>query len=114
MELIRINDNEVDTILEMVDVDNAGGPVYNYQGKAFSGIIESFYDNGRLQDDAEFTDGHIGGVQRKYYENGQMKEEYYKFYGKLDKHFKAWSDKGKLLHHSIWKKGEEVKVIVPW
>jgi len=114
MELIRINDNEVDTILEMVDVDNAGGPVYYYKGKAFSGIIESFYDNGHLQDEAEFTDGHIGGVQREYYENGQMKEECYQYFGKLDIHFKAWNEKGKLIHHSLWKEGKVVKVIVPW
>jgi antitoxin component YwqK of YwqJK toxin-antitoxin module len=110
--MTRINDKDVDNVLEFVDVDNAGGPVYHYKGKLFTGIIESFYGNGTLHDEAEFTNGHIGGVQRKYYENGQMEEEYYKYFGKLDKHYKQWDENGNLIRHSIWKEGELIKRVI--
>lgn len=110
--MIRINDKDVDNVLEMVDVDNAGGPVYHYHGKPFNGIIESFYDNGNLMDEAEFTDGHIGGVQREYYENGQMKSECYQYFAKPEGDWKDWDENGILINHSIWKEGERVKQIV--
>ena len=110
--MIRINDKDVDDVLVFEDVDNAGGPVYSYNGKPFNGIIESFYENGNLMDEAEFTDGHIGGVQREYFENGQIKEEYYKYFGRPDKYFKIWNEKGELIHHSIWDDGERVKTII--
>jgi len=111
--MILINDNVVDNVLDMVDVDNAGGPVYHYKGKPFSGIIQSFYDNGNLMDEAEFTNGHIGGVQRKYYENGQMKSEYFKYFAKPEGEWKGWDEQGNLLYHSIWKEGEKIKEIIP-
>ncbi len=110
--MTRINDKDVDTVLEFITVDNAGGPVYNYKKKPFTGIIESFFENGNLMDEVEFTDGHIGGVLRKYYENGQMKEEYYQYFGKLDEYYKKWDNQGNLTRHSIWKEGEKVETIV--
>jgi antitoxin component YwqK of YwqJK toxin-antitoxin module len=110
--MIRVNDKDVDDLLEFVDVDNAGGCVYHYQGKPFSGIIESFYDNGNLLDEVEYTDGHIGGVQREYFENGQIQQEYYKYFAKPEGDWKEWNKNGKLIHHSVWKKGERVKTIV--
>lgn len=110
--MMRINDIDVDNTLEMVDVDNAGGPVYYYKGNPFNGIIESFYDNGKLMDEAEFTDGHIGGVQREYYENGQMKSEYYEYFGKPEGNWKDWDENGTLINHSIWKEGERIEQVV--
>ncbi len=111
--MIKINDKDVDELLEFVDVDNAGGCVFHYQGKPFNGIIQAFYDNDNLQDEAEYTDGHIGGVQREYYENGQMKSEYFKYFAKPEGDWREWDEQGNLLYHSIWKEGEKVKIIVP-
>jgi antitoxin component YwqK of YwqJK toxin-antitoxin module len=110
--MIRINDKDVDKVLEFMDVDNAGGPVYNYKKKPFTGIIESFYENGNLMDEVEFTNGHIGGVLRKYFENGQMKTEYHKYYGKPEGDWKTWDDQGNLIRHSIWKEGEKTETIL--
>lgn len=110
--MTRINDKDVDSLLEMIEVDNAGGPVYLYQGKLFNGIIESFYENGNLMDEAEFQNGHIGGVQREYFENGQVRHEYYKYYAKPQGDWKEWDENGKLLHHSIWEKGNLIKTIL--
>ena len=105
------NSEEEDQIFEFVDVDNAGGVVYKYKGKMFTGIIQHC-DGDRVVYEEEFTDGHIGGVQREYYENGQMKSECYQYFGKLDIHFKAWDETGELLRHSIWKEGERIKQVV--
>jgi antitoxin component YwqK of YwqJK toxin-antitoxin module len=111
--MIKINDKDVDKLLEFVDVDNAGGCVFNYQGKPFNGIIQAFYDNGNLYDEAEYTDGHIGGVQREYYENGQMKDEVILRFAKPEGDWRGWDEQGNLLYHSIWKEGEMIKEIIP-
>lgn len=105
--MIRINDNDVDTVLKLFGVDNSGSPVYKYKGDLFSGITESFYENGNLRDEVEFTNGHLGGVQREYFENGQLKSEYKKYFAKPDGDFKIWDETGELIHHSIWLKGNE-------
>ena len=102
---------EEDEIFEFVDVDNAGGVVYKYQGKMFTGIIEH-YDNDKLVGEEEFTDGHIGGVQTEYYNNGQMKEEYYQYFGKMDKYYKFWDENGNLIRHGIYKEGELIKRVI--
>lgn len=102
---------EEDNIFEFVGVDNAGGVVYNYKGKPFTGIIEH-YMNSKLVGEEEFTDGHIGGVQRKYYNNGQIKEEYFQYFGKLDTHFKEWDKEGNLTHYSIWKEDKRIETII--
>lgn len=110
--MIRINDKDVDQVLEFTGVDYAGGCIYHYQSKPFSGIIESFYPNGNLRDESEYTDGHIGGIQTEYFENGQIRYEWYKIFGKIDKHFKEWDIDGNLLHHSIWKEGVKTETLV--
>ena len=111
--MMKINDKDVDNILDMVDVDNAGGPVYQYKRKPFSGIIQAFFENGNLMDEAEFTDGHIGGVQREYYKNGQMKSEYFKYFAKPEGDWRGWDEQGNLLYHSVWKEGKMIKEIIP-
>ncbi len=108
----RINDKNVDKVLEFRGVDNAGGAIYYYQGKPFTGIIEAFYDNGNLEDEAEYSEGHIGGVQRKYHQNGQLEEEYYKYFGRLDKYYKEWDENGNLIAHSIYVDGKEAERIL--
>lgn len=105
------NPKQEDEIFELVDVDNAGGVVYNYKGKLFTGIIE-YYDVEKLIAEEEFTDGHIGGVQRKYYENGQVKSEYYKYFAKPEGDWKEWDEEGNLIHHSVWKEGDKIETIV--
>ncbi len=110
--MTRINDKDVDKLLEFVDVDNAGGCVFHYQGKPFNGIIESFYDNGNRMDEAEYTDGHVGGVQREYFENGKLRLEYYMYFAKPEGDWKEWDENGTLTRHIVWEKGIRKKTIV--
>ncbi len=109
---IRVNtQEEEDETFEFIDVDDAGNVVYNYKGKPFSGIIEH-YGEGKLVGEEEFIDGHLGGLQRDYFENGKVKSEYYEYYSRLDGDFKIWDEKGNLTHHSVWKDGERLKDIL--
>lgn len=106
------NSEEEDKIFEFVDVDNAGGVVYNYKGKPFSGIIQ--HCNGdKIVYEEEFTNGHVGGVQREYYENGQMKDEVTIRYAKPEGDWRGWDEQGNLLYHSVWEEGEMIKEIIP-
>jgi antitoxin component YwqK of YwqJK toxin-antitoxin module len=107
--IVKIHSQEEeDAVFEFMDVDNAGGVVYNYQGKPFSGIIEHYVDNVLVAEE-EFTDGHIGGIQRKYYNNGQIQTEYYKYFGRMDKYYKSWDENGNLLQYTIWDDGERIR-----
>jgi antitoxin component YwqK of YwqJK toxin-antitoxin module len=103
-ELI-INGKDEKTLLEFVGVDNAGGAIFNYQGKPFTGCIEWYNEDGVLIGEERYTDGHPGGLQREYYDNGQIKNEYYENFGRIDKYFKSWSEAGELTSHSIWDDG---------
>ena len=109
---MRINDDKVDDILEFKGVDNAGVAIFYLNNEPFTGIIESFYGNGNLRDEAEYTDGHIGGVQREYYSTGQLKSEYYKFYGRLHKYVKQWDESGNLIAHSVYEDGTKIEKII--
>ena len=106
------NSKEEDEIFEFVGIDNAGGVIYKCQGKLFSGIIQHCKGD-RIIAEEEFTDGHVGGVQREYYENGQMKDELTIRYAKPEGDWRGWDEEGKLIYHSIWKEGEKIKDIVP-
>ena len=105
------NLNEEEEIFELVGVDNAGDVIYHYQGKPFTGIIQ-YYKDEILTGEEEFTDGHIGGLQRDYFDNGQIQHEYYKYFGKPDGDWKEWDIDGNLIHHSVWEKGERTKTII--
>lgn len=102
---------EEDTVFEFKGVGYGGGIIYHYQGKPFTGLIKH-YANNILVGDEEFTDGHIGGVQRDYYPNGKVKKEYYKYHGKLDRHFKEWDEQGNLISYSRWEKGVKTETII--
>jgi antitoxin component YwqK of YwqJK toxin-antitoxin module len=101
-----------DRLFEFVGVDNAGGVIYHYHGKPFSGIIAHYQEN-KLVAEEEFTDGHIGGVQREYFPSGRMRMEYYKYFGRPEGHWKKWDEEGNLIQHSLWEDGEKIKSILP-
>jgi len=52
--------------LELVGFDAGGGEILKYQGKLFTGILETVTNN-VLVSEEEFIDGSKEGVQRDYY-----------------------------------------------
>jgi len=111
-KIIKIySPEEEEEIFEFVDVDNAGGIVYKYEGELFTGVIEH-YQGDKLKAEEGFVNGHIGGVQREYFENGQLQHEYYKYFAKPEGDWKEWSEDGELIHHSVWEKGIKIKSVI--
>lgn len=94
--------------LENKGTDSGGGIILYYQGRPFTGIIEEF-SNGILIGESEFTNGHLGGVQREYYPSGTIKEEYFIHFNKVEGSFKEWDENGNLINETFWKNGEQIQ-----
>ena len=62
---ITINGKDEDKLLEFKGTDNAGGSIFHYQGKPFTGCIEWYDDDNKLESEERYIDGHAGGWQRE-------------------------------------------------
>lgn len=93
--------------LELIGFDAGGGEILNYQGEPFTGIIEELKD-GRLIGEVEFTNGHRGGVYRTYFDNGQLEEEYFLYFNKMEGNYREWDEDGNLISSTNWKDGEQI------
>lgn len=98
----RVNDNDVDKILESKGFDVNGGEIFYYQGQPFNGFIESYYENGNLIDEVEYSEGSIGGVIREYYKNSVTKSEYFQYFNKYKDISREWDQDGKLISQFEW------------
>ncbi len=93
--------------LENKGSDSGGEIIYHYQGQPFTGMIEE-HVNGILRGQIEYTNGHLGGIQREFYSNGQIKEEYTIQFNKLEGSFKEWDINGNLVSQSFWLNGIQI------
>jgi antitoxin component YwqK of YwqJK toxin-antitoxin module len=98
--------------LQTKGTDSGGDIIYYYQNQPFTGIIAERI-NGILVGEAEFTNGHRGGIQRHYDTNsGQLLEEYTVHFNKLEGHFKEWDNNGTLISHTGWQNGNCIQIIL--
>ncbi|MDV2448936.1 hypothetical protein CMU93_15665 [Elizabethkingia anophelis] len=79
METLRVKDEE----LEFIYIDGGGTPIYHYQGKPFTGMLLEYYDN-ILYRENEYINGYEDGVERVFYENGKVKNEFQSKNNKLN------------------------------
>ena len=80
---------------------NWGAGVSLYNGIPFTGIMYEFFDNSsQLQSESEYKDGILHGRQVVYWQNGQLKEEYFERYGGTYGTFKVWNEQGVLITDS--------------
>jgi len=100
---LRVNFDD----LENKGTDSGGDIIYYYNGSPFTGIIEE-YIHGVLVGESEFTAGHRGGGQRDYYPNGQLAEEYYIHFNKLEGSYKRWDESGSLISQSTYLQGNKI------
>nr|WP_294943637.1 hypothetical protein [uncultured Mucilaginibacter sp.] len=92
--------------LQSRGTDSGGDIIYHHQGLPFTGVIQERMDD-ILVGEAEFTDGHRGGVQREYdRHNGQLLEEYTIRFNKMEGDFKEWNNNGILISHTVWLNGK--------
>lgn len=109
--MIRINFN--DNNIEIKHPDAGGGMCYFYQGKAFTGVFEEFYSNGNLIGEITVVDGSVNGRQTQYYDNGQIKQEYFEKFNAMYGSYKHWDESGNLILYIIHdNEGKEIEKIV--
>ncbi|TSJ44626.1 hypothetical protein FO440_02945 [Mucilaginibacter corticis] len=87
--------------------DSGGGIIYYYKGFPLTGMIRETVD-GIVVGESEFTDGHIGGVQRLFYSSGQIEEEYTIWFNKLEGTFTEWDKNGNVTSQTYWKNGVQI------
>jgi len=70
--MLRVKDTE----LELIRFDGGGMPVYNYQGKPFTGVRTVIDKNGKVCVEEEYENGFQEGWTRYFFENGQLETEF--------------------------------------
>lgn len=91
--------------IEEAGTDADGQVVVHYQGQPLTGIIVEHSEIGQLLSESEYTDGLLGGIQRQYYPNGQMQEEYTIINNKMEGTFTEWDEQGNVTGVTHWKNG---------
>ena len=57
-------------------LENRDGTYFKiYGGKPYSGLAESYYENGKIKIQINFYDGKPNGMFKEYYKNGQLNKE---------------------------------------
>jgi len=99
--------------LETIGFDAGGTEMLSYKGKPFTGFIVEYYTNGILMSEEEYKDGYKNGVNRSYFENGQIEEEYFSRYNCFYSTFTSWNMNGNLILKTTYDdSGNEVNRIV--
>jgi antitoxin component YwqK of YwqJK toxin-antitoxin module len=91
--------------LQFDGFDEGGGEMYKYQNAPFTGIMIEYFPNGNTASEEEFLNGHKGGVQRRYFSNNQIEEEFHIQFNRLEGVFKRWDVNGILKRETIWQNG---------
>ena len=81
----------------------------NYKDGKMNGSSKLYYPSGKLQSEATFKDNVQVGVQKDYYENGKVKYELPYKNGQMDGVAKAYDESGKVIQQATFKNGEQVK-----
>lgn len=70
--MIRVNDDDC----TFDEIDGGGYAILSYKGEKLTGISVLYYTTGEVESEQEYQDGYREGWHRRYYKNGQIKEEY--------------------------------------
>jgi hypothetical protein len=77
-------------------------------GIPLTGIVQSFYPNGRLSWETRWVVGKLHGVTRGYYENRKLKEETTWENGKLNGPARWYDEKGELLQETMYEENTDL------
>lgn len=109
MGIYNHNDMRVDSEdpnLEEAAFDVNGNFLYNYMGKPFTGIIE-IYDRTVLIGEYGYDDGYKWGIQKSYYPDGKLEEEWHIGTGGINGQWRRWDQSGNLIYNKIWVANQE-------
>lgn len=93
--------------VECKGIDSGGGTIYHYKEHPLTGMIREVV-NDVIVSECEYTDGHVGGIQRLYYSNGQIQEEFTIWFNKLEGTFTMWDENGNITGQTEWKNGVQI------
>ena len=74
----------------------------------FTGVTGSYFENGQLQQRANFKAGELDGLYESYFENGQLTSRSNWKAGKRDGLGEIYNENGQLTSRSNWKAGERI------
>ena len=74
--------------------------------RPINGVAQNFYANGKLSDEAMFTNGKQNDLARSYYENGQIKKERTYVNGVLEGPYKDYDEQGNILTEGVLKNAQ--------
>lgn len=101
---LRINYDD----LENRGFDGGGGEILYYRNKPFTGFSLDRHNNGNICFEEEYKDGYKDGAARSYFENGEIKEEYFIKHNSLYDSYKLWDINGTLIRHLIYNNDGDV------
>lgn len=81
--------------LDLAPPNAGGGGGWLYYEKPFTGVLVE-YKEGILISESEYIDTYKHGKQAEYYDNGQLKQEYYEKFNGFYKTFKYYNKQGVL------------------
>jgi hypothetical protein len=91
-----------------VDFDPLEQFACDLDGIPISGIIQSFYPNGRLAWETQWVDGKLHGVTKGYYENRKLMEETTWVNGKLHGPARWYDEKGGLRRETMYEDDKDL------
>lgn len=94
------------TIIECDNITDKVRHLINYKDGKRDGVQKRWYDNGQLWIEMNYKDGKGNGLMRSWYENGQLLYKAYQKYGKLDGKEKWWYENGQLNAENNYKDGK--------
>lgn len=110
MSTIVVNIN--DTALYANGLDGGGVEIYEYNGQPFTGVVEE-YKNNILIGSYSYINGYREGLQKDYWNNGQLATECIEHNNIVINYMKHWDELGNLLYHAEFDdSGNTVNTIV--
>ena len=92
---------EGDSKLSIPRLDGGGVPIFNYEGKPFTGIVFENENDGSLSWEEEYIDGFQEGWYRSFHKNGKIKQQW-KAHNNIiiSGTHKEWDENGNLIWES--------------
>ena len=90
------------------------GDIGKYVNGKEDGVQKDWYDDGQLRSESNYKDGKSEGVQKWWYENGQLWTEGHYKDGKEEGVQKSWHENGVLAYTEYYKDGKKEGVQKSW
>lgn len=81
-----------------------------YQGKPYTGVVQSFYPNGVLKKKSIFCDGFEQGLCTEWYSTGQLSLEWNAVRGVVNGKMCEWHENGRMKMIANYSRGVELSL----